>query len=216
MLFIAPILKYNQDTDAIGKFERYKTPPHKYNLEEQINRNFLEIRSFEKLIFEKSICTKENCSCHEIKTAFETYSFKQSYLLSPNSLETQMDNKTHNKMNVINIINNINQQTNKNKIENSSETKINKNNIVKNLINDLNDDEELLKTNILGLKRNFSTFLFEQNNYNEIPKEHDVLNTNTNKKEKNNYYIKEIKFKKYNQSRIKYNRNYYLSKFYFK
>ena len=84
-----------------------------------------------------------------------------------------------------------------------------KTNIVKNLISDLNND--IHSTPVLGLKRSLSSSLFKNN---PSDSKNNKLELSTGKKkDRNSYYIREIKSKKYNNLRIKYNRNYLSNSF---
>ena len=185
----------------------YKTPPNKQRLEEEVSKKLSEIRSFENIKSEKSNCNKENCSCNEIRKIFESLTHSTS-LLSPCSLERHIDNKFQNKTNVYNIINHINYQSRiKSLKENSCDN--DKTNIVKNLISDLNND--IHSTPVLGLKRSLSSSLFKNN---PSDSKNNKLELSTGKKkDRNSYYIREIKSKKYNNLRIKYNRNYLSNSF---
>lgn len=185
----------------------YKTPPQKLKLEEEVSKKLSELKSFEQIRFEKSYCKKENCSCRDIKNIFDSFTTTTN-IWSPATLERQIENRNQNRLSVISVINHINQHSKNNHLIDSALSENNNNNIVKNLITDLNDD--MLNTPVVGIKKSFSSSLFKNIQGDSSGKKN--INSTDKKIARNNYYIKEIKSKKYTNKRIKYNKN-HLSKF---
>jgi hypothetical protein len=185
----------------------YKTPPQKVKLEDEVSKKLSELKSFEQIRFEKSYCKKENCSCRDIKHYFDSFN-NSTNIWSPATLEQQIENRNQNHLSVMSIINHINQHSKNNHLNDSTMSENKSSNIVKNLITDLNDD--MLNTPVAGIKKSFSSSLFKNIQSDISEKKH--YNSTEKKISRNNYYIKEIKSKKYTNKRIKYNKN-HLGKF---
>ncbi len=196
-----------EKTEVCSVKYSYKTPPQKLKLEEEVSKKLSELKSFEQIRFEKSYCKKENCSCKDIRNIFDSFN-NSTNIWSPATLEQQIENRNQNRLSVNSIINHINQHSKNNHLNDSALSENNTSNVVKNLITDLNDD--MLNTPVLGIKKTFTSSLFKNIQCDSSEKKH--FNSTEKKISRNNYYIKEIKSKKYTNKRIKYNKN-HLSKF---